>query len=78
MGQYKFKEMFSKKYYGEGKFYKFEDNELFGPENADAILTQMYGDYMTPPPEDKRYGHGAGKLILSFTNEYDEIKKTNY
>ena len=59
MGQYKFKEMFPKKYYGKGKFYEFEDNQLFGPENADAILTQMYGDYMTPPKDQDKNAHAA-------------------
>lgn len=59
MGQYKFKEMFPKSYYGVGKFYKFEDEKLFGPENADAILTQMYGDYMTPPKDQDKNAHAA-------------------
>lgn len=59
MGQYKFKEMFPKEYYGKGKFYKFEDGKLFGPENADAILTQMYGDYMTPPKDQDKNAHAA-------------------
>lgn len=32
-----------------GNFYTFEDSTLHGPIDADFILTQMYGDYMTPP-----------------------------
>ena len=32
MGQYKFKEMFPKSYYGKGKLYQFEDMQLMGPE----------------------------------------------
>ena len=59
MGQYKFKEMFPKSYYGEGKFYKFEDDELFGPEDANAVLTQQYGDYMTPPKDQDKNAHAA-------------------
>ncbi len=59
MGQYKFKEMFPKKLYGNGKFYDFEDSKMFGPENADAILTQMYGDYMTPPKDQDKNAHAA-------------------
>ena len=49
MGQYKFKEMFPKKWYGEGTLYDFEDGKLMGPRDYDKVLTQQYGDYMTPP-----------------------------
>lgn len=49
MGQYKFKEMFPKSWYGKGKMYEFEDNELMGPVEYDKVLSQQYGDYMTPP-----------------------------
>lgn len=56
-GYWGVKEIFPKSYYGEGKLYSFEDIMLNGPENYDAVLTQMYGDYMTPPPEDKREHH---------------------
>jgi len=59
MGQYKFKEMFPKSYYGKGKFYDFEDDKLMGPVNADAVLTQMYGDYMKPPKEADKNAHAA-------------------
>ena len=34
--------------------YKFEGRELRVPYNYHAYLTQFYGDYMTPPPENKR------------------------
>ena len=51
MGQYKFKEMFPKNWYGNGKLYEFEDGFLNGPIEYDKILTQQYGDYMKPPAE---------------------------
>ncbi len=59
MGQYKFKEMFPKKYYGNGKFYQFENSELFGPSDFDAVLSQQYGDYMTPPREEDKNAHAV-------------------
>lgn len=59
MGQYKFKEMFHKDKYGIGKLYTFEDSTLHGPIDADFILTQMYGDYMTPPDEKDKNAHAA-------------------
>ena len=39
------------------RFYPFEDILLNGPEDYDFVLTQMYGDYMTPPPESERDHH---------------------
>ena len=59
MGQYKFKEMFPKNYYGKGKYYKFEDSKMFGPYDYNAVLTQQYGDYMTLPNENNRNAHAA-------------------
>ena len=49
MGQYKFKEMFPKSWYGKGNLYEFEGSQLMGPIEYDKVLTQQYGDYMTPP-----------------------------
>ncbi|MBQ9765464.1 MAG: LicD family protein [Lachnospiraceae bacterium] len=34
--------------------YDFEGYKLMGPDNYDGVLKLIYGDYMTPPPEDKR------------------------
>ncbi len=59
MGQYMFREMFPKSWYGEGRLYPFEDGALMGPEDSDRVLTQMYGDYMTPPAEKDRNAHAA-------------------
>ena len=57
-GTWKLKEMFPKKVYSEGKMYPFEDIEMRGPENYDYVLSQMYGDYMTPPEDTPdRYEH---------------------
>lgn len=36
---------------------KFEDIQVNVPVNYDKILTELYGDYMQLPPEDKRYNH---------------------
>lgn len=48
MGAYKFREMFNKKYYGNGAQYPFEDISIEGPEDYDFVLTQLYGEYMVP------------------------------
>ena len=57
MGQYKFKEMFPKSWYGTGTAYEFEDSTMVGPTEYDKVLTQQYGDYMTPP--ENKNAHAA-------------------
>lgn len=37
--------------------YEFEGYAFLGIKDYDKYLTQWYGDYMTPPPEDKRVSH---------------------
>lgn len=37
---------------------KFENIELNAFANYDKILTDYFGDYMTPPPESERVNHG--------------------
>lgn len=36
---------------------KFEDTEFYIPEKYEERLTQLFGDYMKLPPENKRFGH---------------------
>lgn len=59
MGQtsYKFNELFPKAIYGKGQTYSFEGLQLVGPEQYDAYLKSLYGDYMTPPKEADRNAH---------------------
>ena len=47
------------------KEYPYEDTTFAGPENFDAFLSSLYGDYMQPPPEDKRENrHQIRELYL--------------
>lgn len=41
---------------------KFEDIEVNIPNNFEHYLSQKYGDYMTPPPENERINHSRGKF----------------
>ena len=41
---------------------KFEDIEVNVPNNPDAILKIIYGDYMKLPPEDKRFRPAPKKI----------------
>ena len=36
---------------------KFEDLDIMITKNYDEILKTTFGDYMTPPPENKRIAH---------------------
>ncbi len=55
------------------KVVPFEDRKYIIPKEYDKVLTKLFGDYMTPPPESERVGHGNGNLIISFDKEYDEL-----
>ena len=46
------------------RVYHFEDSVFRGPENADALLGQLYGDYMTPPPEEQRVTHKPARVEI--------------
>ena len=46
------KEIFDKKI-----LLEFDKHYLYGPIGYDQYLTNLYGDYMTPPPENERKQH---------------------
>ena len=37
------------------RLYKYDDKEYWGFKDYDTFLKAWYGDYMTPPPADKRH-----------------------
>lgn len=59
MGAYKMKEIFPKKYYEETAEYSFEGLLCPAPKNYDAVLSQIYGDYMTPPEKSMQNKHST-------------------
>ena len=56
-GVYKEKEFVKKEIFGNGRMYPFEDIEICCPEDSDAYLKHVYGDYTILPPEEARGGH---------------------
>lgn len=46
---------------------KFEDIDLDFPKNIEKALERVYGDFMTPPPPEKRINHCPN--ILEFPKE---------
>ncbi len=53
----------------------FEDTMFSAPGNIDYVLTSLYGDYMTPPPEAERTGHEFyfGKVIYCCETDYRDV-----
>jgi len=48
------RETFPREVFDHLVFVPFEEHEMPVPSGYDAVLTTIYGDYMTPPPEDKQ------------------------
>lgn len=48
------REIFPKSYYEPFSKIEFENEEFNAPHKINEYLTAIYGDYMTPPPEEKR------------------------
>lgn len=53
-GIYGKREILPTEWYGEGTPILFEGVEAVAPCEYDKVLTSVYGDYMTPPPPEKR------------------------
>ncbi len=61
-------EIFHTSCFGKPVAHVFEDTICYLPERSHELLTHIFGDYMTPPPEDKRTG--AKGFPLSALNDY--------
>ncbi len=56
-------EICPKVYFGNGTMAKFEGLDVVIPENYDAYLKSLYGDYMQLPPEEARHPHHYCEVI---------------
>ena len=72
MGGGWFKEVYPKEWYDEVVRLPFEDVEVNCPKEYKRILTQMYGDYMTPPPENARNKHGTTLVVKDSSSDNNE------
>ena len=57
VGAWHEKEMVQKAWLGQPLLVPFETGHIFIPQNADACLTHVYGDYMKLPPIEKQVSH---------------------
>lgn len=64
LGAWAMKETISLEIMGDPTLYGFEDTEFYGPQNADAYLKQLYGNYMQLPPENERHIHTTEVYML--------------
>lgn len=63
--------------FGEEKRLNFDGDDYRVPSDYDKFLTEMFGDYMTPPPEEERGGHDLrmGDIEWSIDEQIDEKGK---
>jgi lipopolysaccharide cholinephosphotransferase len=58
------KQVQPKEWWAEGTSLPFEGKEYIVPKEYDKILTKLYGDYMTPLPENKRSNHDRSNFKI--------------
>ena len=57
------KEIIPAAWYGDGVVLNFEGMNVNAPSDYDAWLTQVYGEYMKLPPEEKRKPHHYTEIV---------------
>lgn len=63
MGAYNYRSIMNiKEIYSDGAKYRFENSTFTAPKNYHVYLTQIYGDYLTPPPKGSRNQHNSEVL----------------
>lgn len=68
------KEIVPAEWYGEGCILEFEGIKARVPSEYDKWLTNVYGDYMTLPPVEKRVAHHYVDVV-DFEKSYTEYTK---
>lgn len=71
-GAWRYKEIMPRAIMGEPRLYPFEDMQICGAADADAYLTQLYGDWRKLPPEEKRVSHHD---FLEFDLEHSYLSR---
>lgn len=70
-GSYNFQFGFDAQYLDETAFMEFEGKEFMIPKRYDDVLKYHYGDYMTPPPPEKRCNSSQHTILkIDLKNEY--------
>ena len=75
-GPYGAGEIMKKSYFMDAIELDFEGMKISASPEYDSILTQLYGDYMTPPPPEKQVSHHNHFFIdLNERISMDQIKR---
>ncbi|MDU5109157.1 MAG: LicD family protein [Clostridium sp.] len=53
---------------------EFEGKKFMAPNNPESILTDMYGDYLSLPPENERFSHSNKIEVFYNTKEGLELR----
>lgn len=69
LGSYGLREVFPKRVFGIPRLYAFEDTKIFGLENAEDYLVQVYGNWKELPPFERR-GIQHDFLYISLDKSY--------
>ncbi len=56
--------------------YEFEGLSFYGTRDGEAVLSYLFGDYMTPPPPEERTGNSPATLIV-FPGEQERPFENN-
>lgn len=67
-----FRSIVTKDVYGTPTPYTFEGRTLLGVEKAHTLLSKMYGEYMTPPPQGTEFQHNF--YYIDLEKPYREMK----
>lgn len=57
VGAWNTREIIPKEAFGSPVLHEFEDTFVYVPEDSVSYLEHLYGDWQTPPPEEKRVSH---------------------
>ena len=68
-GAWREKEIADRKWFGNPKLYKFDNIEVFGPEQIDLYLNSLYGNWQELPPIESRKTH-HDYIKLDINNSY--------
>ena len=68
-GYYGSREIMRREIYRDRVAVEFEGSSFWAPTGYDEYLTNLYGDYMTPPPEDKRVSHHQFRAYLTSNDD---------
>lgn len=63
------KDKFPVQYFADGEKAMYNGELMTVPKEWDTILKRIYGDYMTPPPENERFTANMDDIIIEFPLE---------